>query len=386
MTTSYDIAETSVGDKASQHKRDVYSSLIKLRPQKYPFVSMLMGLDKRPVKNTKFELYEMDNFPLWFSVAAATAAATALTFTYTGGGSAVAELVTNDLFRIGSEVVRVSTTTGATATFTRGVAGTTAAAISTGTYAMRIGSSLAEDGTARTPISIQSSNVYNYTQLFNRSWGTTYRENNIEHYDGSPMKNNQVANLDLFKQEINAALWQGRRYKDSGTKPRTYTGGFFQFATENNYDVSATGILSLSQFCEIVFTVCNYGSTEKTVFAGKNLMGQVQGWFMNKPEVVAKQISGDGVKINFVRINYLGRTLDLVYEPLFEKDLAGYGAIVDMKYMKLAEFEKMRVIKNVQNPNEINETRDTIKGDLGLHFSNTKAHGVIKGLASLTGV
>lgn len=387
MPSTYDIQETSVGNAADQHKRDVWSTLVKVRRQNYPFVTFLMDLPKRKVKNRTYELYEMGEHAVRFTLnGALTAGTLSITLKDSDGTAATQQLVVDDLLLIDSEIIRVTTATGSTtAGISRAAAGSTAAAHANAAYVLKIGSALAENGSARAATSIQSSAVSNYTQIFSETYGVTWREQNTQHYDGDPMENNAAAKMALFKATLNNAMWHGKKYTPGSTNPRTMTGGFFEFATSNVYDLTnRQGILTLGQFCDIVFSVGEYGSPDKVVYCGKNMLNMVQNWFM-RPELLVNKLEKSGLTINYQTINYLGRSVKFVYEPAFEDAFAGYAAIVDHKYVRMAEFMPITIKKDVQDNDEILITKNCIVADCGFDFSNVKAHGVIKGIANIAG-
>jgi hypothetical protein len=191
---------------------------------------------------------------------------------------------------------------------------------------------------------------------------------------------------------MNNSLWHGGRARvTSGSYEQTFTGGFFEFATANTYDVSTqSGILTLDQLYDIIYEVAEYGSMDKMLFAGKNLWMQIQMWFANQVEIVAKKLEVAGTKdslsINVGKLSIGGRSVEIVEEPSFRNQYAGYAALVDKKHVKLAEFEPMRVISDIQDKSSIYIKKDTITSTCGLHFENNKAHGVITGVAATTSI
>jgi len=302
MTTYAGILDTTQGNANSAHVRDVYSAVTMIKPNKYPFLNLQMAMGPRPVKNTKFELYELDRFPTQVRTAGALASGgTSVKFTDVDGSNVGQALRKDDLFKIGSEVIAVATTTGASATtITRGVAGTTAAAYTTATKAVFIGTSRPEDAEYRAATSIIAGNKYNYTQLHEDSWGVTRRQDRTDSYEGNTYENNQMAALDRFKQGVEDALLFGNRHKASGTFPKTYTGGFLEFATSNNFDYSAASVsLTLDLFLEHIYDCCDYGSDRKVIFASKELMFTAQQWFTANDYAEAKVFNVNGTNQSF---------------------------------------------------------------------------------------
>jgi len=347
-----------------------------------------MAMGPRPVENTKFELYELDRFPTQVKTAGALASGgTSVKFLDVDGNNVGQYLRKDDLFRIGDEIIAVATTTGASATtITRGVAGTTAAAYTTATKAIFNGSSRPENAEYRDAISIIAGTQYNYTQLHEGSWGVTKRQQGTKSYEGNSYENNQMAALDLFKQGVEDSLLFGVRAKDSGTFPKSYTGGFLGFATSNNFDYSAASVsLTLDLFLEHIYDCCEYGSDRKIIFASKELMFTAQQWFTANDYAEAKVFNVNGTDQSF-RLNVLDfsifdcNAMMVAHRQLSQK-YAGYGLIADMDYLKLAEFDPMKIEENIQTKRQYTRKEGGVSWDVGLHFSNTKAHGVIKGVS-----
>jgi len=186
MATYADMLDIKNGNLQSQHKRDVWPSLISIKPNRYPFINLLSSVPTRSVDNQKFELYEIDKYPEWVKTAATYATATTTIKLVDPAGNNVGQaLREDDLFRIGNEIVRVTTTSGASTTVVeRGDASTTATTHATGTYAVYLGTARKGGSTYRDATSIIPTAKYNYIQTFEDSWGVTFEERNTANYTG----------------------------------------------------------------------------------------------------------------------------------------------------------------------------------------------------------
>lgn len=186
----------------------------------------------------------------------------------------------------------VSVTDDNTITVRRGVAGSTAAAISANDNVTKVGTAFEEgaaaaDATTRNPVKLT-----NYCQIFKTSYEITNTARVTNLRTGDPLKNDKKRRMHDHATALELAWLFGRPYEDtSGTKPKRYTGGLRHFI-QSNVTIFSTAPTE-DTFLDATYRVFDYDAgnagSERLIFAGNG--------FLNSLNKLARNSSS--TRINF---------------------------------------------------------------------------------------
>jgi hypothetical protein len=208
------------------------------------------------------------------------------TFTITGGGLS---LVAGDVLMIektetagyDNEFVEVSSVTNdTTIVVKRGVAGTTAGTVASGSYLTKVGTSFAEgtpaaDVTGRNPVL-----NYNYTEIFKTTVEQTRTATQTELRTGDSWANDKKRRAFDHSVDLEMAFLFGKRYETVGPngKPKRYTGGLRYFLSTNVTIFTTTP--TEDTFLNAVYRVFDYNKDsgagdERIVFCGNGALNSL---------------------------------------------------------------------------------------------------------------
>jgi len=137
----------------------------------------------------------------------------------------------------GFEIVEVASNPTASNLITvdRGAAGTAAftATIASSTYLLKIGSAFEEGTDAPEASTRNPSKKYNYTQIFKTAYRLTNTAKATNLRTGDALTNDKKRKMFDHSVALENAFLFGYRNEDTtGTKPKRYTGGLYQFLTD----------------------------------------------------------------------------------------------------------------------------------------------------------
>jgi hypothetical protein len=191
-------------------------------------------------------------------------------------------LVENAALDVGftNEIVMVATVTSDTAfSVTRGVAGTTAAAIADDAFLLKIGSAYAEgsnapDATSRNPIKF-----FNYTQIFKNAYELTRTAGKTKTRTGDPKSNDKKRKIWDHSRDIELSLMFGQRFETTGSngKPLRFTGGLREFIPAGNVTVFGA-TTTLTQYLNASYKVFDFDTpagNERILFCGNNYLNNL---------------------------------------------------------------------------------------------------------------
>jgi hypothetical protein len=182
--------------------------------------------------------------------------------------------------------------------------------------------------------------------------------------------------------EIERAFWWGQKKSSTGTNghPKRATGGILEFIESNNAYVQNQGgpltAPDLNTFLREGFT---YGSTSKTLFAGGIVLQAIN-------EIARGQVqtkSGDksyGVKISEWMTAF--GTINIVHNPLFVEDYAGYAFLLDMSCFRYRYYNNRdtKLKTNVQ-ANDVDGQLDQYITECGLERKQAAKCALLKGVS-----
>lgn len=176
-------------------------------------------------------------------------------------------------------VMVVSVQSDTNFTIQRGVAGTSAAAMSDNGFLLKIGSayaegSLAPDATTRNPIKF-----FNYTQIFKNSYEITRTASKTKLRTGDPISNDKKRKIWDHSRDLELAFMFGQRFETTGSngKPLRFMGGLREFIPTANVTVFGATV-SLTQYLDAstkVFDFDTPAGSERLCLCGNNYLNQL---------------------------------------------------------------------------------------------------------------
>jgi hypothetical protein len=186
----------------------------------------------------------------------------------------------------------------------------------------------------------------------------------------------------LHMEKLERAFWWGERaIVSSGTHPKRYTGGVFEFLNSNVYSMS--GMMTEWNFENALEDAFTYGSDTKYAFCSGRVISVINMWPRGKMEVTQSDKTY-GMTINKY-ISSHGQ-LNIVRHPMFEGDVYGYYmAILDLadecvQYRFLTGSDTT-LETNIQD-NDYDGQKDQYLTEAGLQFKQKDRHYVITDIES----
>ena len=183
---------------------------------------------------------------------------------------------------------------------------------------------------------------------------------------------------------IEKAFWFGEKKSDtSGTQghPRRATGGILEFINAgNSYVQNQSGPLTAPDFNTFVREAFTYGSSEKVLFSGGIVLQALNEIARGQIQTVSEATSY-GMKIS-KWVTTFG-TVNMVHNPLFVQDYAGYAFLLDMESFKyrFLEGRDTTLQTNIQ-ANDTDGQVDQYLTECGLQRSQASRHALLLGVTS----
>lgn len=239
-----------------------------------------------------------------------------------------------------------------------------------------------ENAGARDVNTTRSSKETNFTQIFKTSITVSGTQKEAGLYGGPDLKYLRAKKGTEHALDIERAFWWGEKNSDSsGTQghPRRSTGGVLEFIEQgDSYVQDQNGILTAPDFNTFLREGFTYGSDTKTLFCGGVLLEAInefaRGQLQTRPsdEVYGMKVS---------RYQTAFGEINLVHNPLFVQDYAGYGVLLDMdcfryRYMKNRD---TKLQTNVQ-ANDVDGQIDQYLTEAGLERVHSAKCSLLKGV------
>jgi len=182
---------------------------------------------------------------------------------------------------------------------------------------------------------------------------------------------------------IERAFWFSEKNSDTGTQshPRRSTGGMLEFIEGgNSYVQNQGGPLTapdLNTFLREGFT---YGNDTKMLFAGGVVLQAINE--IARGQILTKPLDTTyGMKISQWQTAF--GTVNIVHNPLFVEDYAGYAFMLDMecfayRYMNNRDTQLQT---NIQAP-DADGIVDQYLSEVGLQRAQSAKHALLKGVTS----
>jgi len=389
---------------------DAVDKIFLLEPNKHPLVSLMTNvgrvydgkswkgssLMKAATGNPEFKWFEDVYGGRYAKVAAVSGTTAALTLTVSGAGSSSAYIFTP------GDVVRnartgenfVVNTVGSETTITvleNGRSwGTTAAATPTvGDGLFIVGNVNEENASTRHVNSTRTSSESNYTQIFRTAFSVSGTEKAAKLYGGDDLPYMRAKKGTEHALDIERAFWFGEKKSGVGSSaltsgagtPMRATGGILEFLESGgSYVQNQGGALTAPDMNTFLREGFTYGNTTKMLFAGGIVLQEIN-------EIARGQIQtkvGDstyGIKISEWQTAF--GTVNIVHNPLFVEDYAGYAFLLDMDCYRYRYMDgrdtKLRT--NIQSP-DVDGQVDEYLTEAGLERKQSPKHAILKGVTA----
>ena len=360
---------------------DMAKKIALLEPNKSPLVTLTKKLATKGTVNPIFHWTEDELQPKWSKLTNAEA------------DTDETDLVVDDItyFRVGfiiknprtGEIMRITDIDSANDTITvyRGFGTSDPAAIEADDPVVIIGSAEKEGGLSTDPLSVVTSTVFNYAQIFKTSVQISKTQEASELYDGSDrsyqrMKKGIEHAIDMER----AALFGEKNEDTSGNSPVRSTGGVLSFIDANAVKHDANDSLTEDDFeKEFLEDLFRYGSSKKTLFASSRLVSIINSWGRDKLQMVTGEETF-GLKI--YRYMSAHGELNIVKHHLLEGAVYGKMGVAldletgDVKWRPL-NGRDTKLNTNIQ-PNDADYYLDEYITEGGFQIKLPKVHGIIE--------
>jgi len=365
---------------------DMTKQIALLEPNAAPLIVLLKNLNKEKSIAYKFDWTEDVLQGEWDTIDYSTG--------YTTGDTSmvvttIALFAPRQLIEVVStgEIMKVLTvTTGTdTITVTRSYGETVAQNIAHEAD-LHILSMANEQGAERpTILTTKIEEIYNYCQIFRKSWGVTETEKHSAFtteddwtYQG---KKKGIEHI----KDIEKAFWFGERAitvgEDKG-KVEAATRGILRFLElPTTQEKDAGGTLTEAEFDEYIRVGFTYGTEKKILFAGSLLLAAVSFWAKGKLVMYPKDETY-GISI-FKYISPHG-VINIIHNKLFSRAASvytGYGVLLDMDKIKYRFLQgRDTMLKTNRQANSEDSRVDELLTECGLQLKNPECHYILSGI------
>jgi len=356
---------------------DMKDTILELKPSMYPLTAIIGRIRKVQATQAKFEWLEDERMPHWD---AATIAHSAVATDIYVDNAEFFESGMTIVFPRTGEVARCTGTT-VTSDYITVVRGTGAATINAAEPIMIIADSNEEGATSKDGKQTVLTNAYNYTQIFRTPVSITRTESKANLIGGNELDRQRAKRGQEHQEKIERALWFGKRaIVTSGTHPRRFTGGIFEWITTNITDFG--GMMTEFDCDQFLETASYYGSENKLAFMAARPISVVNGFAKDRLYVVDQAKKEFGLDI----VKYVSPqgTLNMVKHPMFEGAVYGYYmCVLDLSddCIEYKFIDDTQLHQNIQ-ANDLDGQKDEYLTEAGLLFANEKRHSLGKNIKS----
>jgi len=399
------VRDTATSDAEGRLKIDVADKIMMLGSNKHPLVQLLTqvgkdydgktwkgsGMLKQVTGNPEFKWFEKLPAGRYCRVAAGYAASGQIDISVSGAGSSSAYIFTKgDIVMNATTGERMLVDSIQSATTVRIVAngrsfGTSAAAAGLATESLFIVGNVNEENAGiRNINTTRTDQESNYTQIFRTTIGVSGTEDASELYGGNDLQFQRREKGTEHALDIERAFWFSEKNSDTnGTqgKPRRSTGGILEYIEGgNSYVQNQGGPLTAPDMDTFLREGFTYGDNEKFLFAGGLVLQAINE--IARGQITMRPLENSyGMKISTWQSSF-GR-INIIHNPLFIEDYAGYGFLLDMSCFKY-RFMKGRDTKletNVQAPG-LDGRVDQFLTECGLQRMQPQLCALLKGVTA----
>lgn len=360
---------------------DMREQIMELEPTSTPFLILSKKAESETTQNYKYSWWE-DKLNQRFD-AAAEVAEPAVTKIKVGIATMWGA---DDLIYVTrtGETLRVTGTEGEKVVVVRGV-GSTAAKIENEDELLRIGSAAMQGALDKPARSKNPVEITNYTQIFRDPIDET--RTRMETADRTkPRDWNRMTNHAGIEhaKDIEYAAMLGHPSNDlTGSQPRSTTGGFAHYATQNVYD--AGGEITESELWNALSPAFRYGSATKLGLLSQGVTNIIAKFPQSKSMLTSPSDPSMTYGIAVVQlITPLGKRLNLVTHWLMEgKQLSKQMWIVDQANLGYRYFgaADTHIKHNIQAPGQDGQ-KDEYLTECGFVYGQPLTHAKIVNITS----
>lgn len=378
---------------------DAVDKVFLLEPNKHPLVSLLTNVGrvwdgkawkgssvaKASTGNPEFKWFE-DVYGARYTKATTVSSNTEIHVAASAYIFTVGDIVKNA--RTGENMLVTTVATGGDTTeltVTRAYGTTTTAATAVGDGLFIIGNANAENTGARNSNTTQTSPETNYTQIWKTTIALSGTEDAAKLYGGRDLPYLRGKKATEHALDIERSFWFGeKRTGTDGTytsMPIRTTGGVLEFINGgNSYVQNQGGALTAPDMNTFLREAFTYGNNRKMLFAGGLVLQAINE--ISRGQLQTKMDDTTyGVKISQWTTTF--GTVDIVHNPLFVEDYAGYGFLLDMECFRYRYMEgrDTKLMTNVQAP-DVDGIVDQYLTEAGLERKQASRHAIIKGVTA----
>ena len=280
-----------------------------------------------------------------------------------------------------NEVMRVTTDATATEVVVERNVGGTSHSITDGDELFIAGSAYAEGASSPTGVSFDATVASNFTQIFRTAFTVTetLRATNLRTGD----KEDELATkaLKLHMQDIERAMFFGRKHESNGTSanPLRFTGGLMN-TVSNVIDRSTSGgAMTEKDFDDaLIENIFAYGSKQKIMFCGAKVAGHLQQFGKNRwqPTVMEGTYG-----VNLTQYSTFAGDLMVHLHPQFRQvpGMENAAVIIDFPYVsyRYLEGRDTQLLRDRQAP-DADQVKHEYLTECGLELLQDKTHAIIK--------
>lgn len=243
---------------------------------------------------------------------------------------------------------------------------------------LKLSNTFPDGGASATAHAIALTQVYNFIQKFKNAFDVD-EEVMISEMNGGPeLDRLQTRKAVEHAKEIEYQLLLGDRdARVVGGKWQYTTGGIFHSGIgEDSIATADFTEDSWRSHLRTVFTTVKGGSKHKIGLYGGQIVEAVDKWGQGRMVINDKLSAVLGFAVGGYMTSF-GR-LDVIFHPLLEEYLEGWGATIDPKYIKVKVFGDDTKLQTAIQANDYDERKDQYISRCGLKISMVEAHRLIK--------
>lgn len=381
---------------------DAVDKIFLLEPNKHPLVTLLTnvgkvwdgkawkgsGMLKRATGNPTFTWFEDFYGGRYARVGASyNSSDDPVTITVTGAGSSSAYIFTiGDVIKnakTGENLLVVSIASTTTITASRAFGTTVGTAGSAGDGLFIVGNASEENAGARNVNTTESAAQTNYTQIFKTTIALSNTEKEANLYGGKDLPYQRAKKGTEHALDIERAFWFGQKKSTTGVQghPKRGTGGVLEFIQSgNSYVQNQSGPLTAPDFNTFLREAFTYGNDTKMIFSGGIVLQAINE--IARGQILTKPLDTTyGMKIS-QWVTAFG-TVNIVHNPLFVEDYAGYAFMLDMESFayRFMNNRDTQLQTNIQAPDADGEVDQYIT-ECGLQRAQSPKHSLLVGVTS----
>lgn len=358
----------------------------RLETEMTQFTTALMKVRSKAAHSSKVEWLEDRLFPRLSALAAsATSAASSISVTTDEGAYFnVGDLVRNTLTGEAYEVTGVTTDSVGIARSVGTVAAASSA--SAGAQLVIIGNASLQGADTPTSKVVERTAVYNYTQIFRRSFSFTRTLTQSNLYTGGEPNYERKKKGIEHKSDLEHGLFFGARDLDTGgAEPQGFMGGLVEYLTTNLHD--AGGALTATELDTFLQTDLQYGNQNKVIFASPTVARVISTFARDNWTRATPSNTVWGVKVDGLVSGAYGYELPVFVKREWGAYSAannGYGSrafVVDMDKVRIRPLQPTVLLRNRQGNGQDRVTEEYLT-ETSFEIHNEAAHAMIYGVTA----